>query len=135
GVYPSGSVIKPIIALAALEYGIITKDTSVVSTGVVSVGSWTFLDWKRGGHGITNVRKAIAESVNTFFYYIGGGYRSFPGLGIERLAAYFQKVYMGSTFDIDLPGEGAGFVPTPKWKEETKGEVWYIGDTYNVSIG
>lgn len=67
GEYPSGSTIKPIIAAAALQERIISSDTSFLSTGGLQVGQWSFPDWKAGGHGVTNVRKAIAESVNTFF--------------------------------------------------------------------
>lgn len=135
GEYPSGSTIKPTIAAAALQEKIITKNTTVNSTGGIRVKEWFFPDWKAGGHGSTNVIKAIAESVNTFFYYIGGGYNNFEGLNIDRLVKYFQLFGLGEKTGIDLPGERSGFVPTPEWKEEVKKEQWYIGDTYHVSIG
>jgi penicillin-binding protein 2 len=79
GTYPSGSTIKPVMAAAALEEGIITPKTSFLSTGGLRVGVWFFPDWLSGGHGATNVFKALANSVNTFFYYVGGGYRQFSG--------------------------------------------------------
>lgn len=135
GEFPSGSTIKPVMAAAALEEGIITENTSFLSVGGIRIGEWFFPDWKAGGHGQTSVRKAIAESVNTFFYYIGGGYQSFIGLGVDRIIKYEKLFGLGSQTGIDLPGEADGFLPTKKWKEETKGENWYIGDTYHLSIG
>lgn len=135
GEYPSGSTIKPIYASAALEENIINENTSFISSGGLRVGEWFFPDWKAGGHGVTNVRKAIAESVNTFFYYIGGGYNDFTGLGIEKMGAYAKLYGLGSQTGIDIVGEADGFIPTKEWKEETKGERWYIGDTYHAAIG
>ncbi len=135
GEYPSGSTIKPVMAAAALEEGVITEKTSFLSSGGLRIGEWFFPDWKAGGHGVTNVRKAIAESVNTFFYYIGGGFQDFIGLGIERIVKYEKMFGLGSQTGVDLPGEASGFLPSKEWKEKTKNEKWYIGDTYHVAIG
>ncbi len=135
GNYPPGSTFKPLMALAALEEGIIDKNKTFLSTGGLRIGRWFFPDWKYGGHGRTNVIKAIAESVNTFFYYIGGGYSDFTGLGVDKIVTYAKKFYLSYKLGIDLPGEASGFLPTRKWKEEVKGEPWYIGDTYHLSIG
>ncbi len=135
GSFPSGSSIKPAVAAAALEESIITAHSSVYSGGGISVGPWFFPDWRAGGHGLTNVRKAIADSVNTFFYLIGGGYENFKGLGIDKLIDYFKLFALGQQSGIDLPQEGRGFVPSPEWKREVIGESWYIGNTYHVSIG
>jgi penicillin-binding protein 2 len=135
GEIPSGSTIKLVIAAAALQEGIISENTSFLSNGGLSIGQWYFPDWKAGGHGTTNVRKALAESVNTFFYYIGGGYKDFVGLGLDRLVKYMHLFGLGEETGIDLPGESSGFVPTKEWKEEAKNETWYIGDTYHISIG
>lgn len=135
GTYPSGSTIKPVIASAALEEGLIDRSTSFLSTGGLKVGPWFFPDWKAGGHGLTNVTKSLAWSVNTFYYYIGGGYGSFLGLSVDRITGYLRRFGFGSSLGIDIPGEQSGFVPTKEWKEETKHEPWYIGDTYNLSIG
>jgi penicillin-binding protein 2 len=120
GEYPSGSTIKPIIAGAALQEKVISSNTAFLSTGGLRVGQWSFPDWKTGGHGMTSVRKAIAESVNTFFYYIGGGYGDFVGLGIDRMVQYLKSFHLGVKLGIDLPNEASGFVPTKDWKEETK---------------
>ena len=135
GEFPSGSVIKPIFASAALQEKIITAATSFLSNGGLRIGQWFFPDWKAGGHGQTDVRKALAESVNTFFYIIGGGYKDFNGLGVDRLAKYARLFGLGSITGIDLPGEHPGFVPSAEWKQKTKNEVWYIGDTYHFAIG
>lgn len=135
GMYPSGSTIKPVIAAAALQAGIITPRTTFLSTGGIRVAQWFFPDWRAGGHGPTEVRRAIAESVNTFFYMVGGGYEGFEGFGIERLAEALRTFGFGKRTGIELPSEAQGLVPTPQWKETTKGEQWYIGDTYHLSIG
>lgn len=135
GIYPPGSTIKLVVAAAALTEKIITPNTSFISSGGIRVSRWFFPDWKNGGHGITNVVKAIAESVNTYFYAIGGGWESFDGLGVERLGAYFRSFGLGERLGIDLPGEGRGFVPSIEWKEDAKNEPWYIGDTYHLAIG
>lgn len=135
GEFASGSTIKPVYAAAALMEGIITPSTSFVSVGGFAIGPYFFKDWKTGGHGVTNVYHAIADSVNTFFYIIGGGNESFDGLGVEKLMSYAALFGFGEPTGIDLPGEADGFLPSKQWKEETYGERWYIGDTYNVSIG
>ncbi|MBU0614062.1 penicillin-binding protein 2 [Patescibacteria group bacterium] len=136
GEFPSGSTIKPVYAAAALIEGVITPETSFISTGGLWVsGLWFFPDWRAGGHGVTNVYHAIADSVNTFFYYIGGGFEDFDGLGIERMMAWAKNFGFGNSTGIDLFGESSGFLPSPEWKWNTKGEIWYIGDTYHVAIG
>lgn len=135
GEYPSGSIIKPLIALAALEKKIITPSTTILSQGGIRIQSWFFPDWKAGGHGLTNLTKAIAESVNTYFFAIGGGYGNIEGLGIEGITSFAKKFFFTQKSDIDFPSEAEGFLPSKEWKQEVKNERWYIGDTYNVSIG
>ena len=135
GMYPSGSTIKPIIAIAALEEGLITEKTSFNSVGGIKIDKWIFPDWSKTGHGYTDVRKAIAMSVNTFFYYIGGGYKNFEGLGVDRIIKYAKLFGLGKQTGIDIVEEASGFLPTKKWKEEVKNENWYIGDTYHLAIG
>ena len=135
GELPSGSTFKPIVAAAALVEGLVDRNTSFLSVGGLQVGPYFFKDWKAGGHGITNVTRALAESINTFFYYIGGGYAQFTGLGVEKIVSYAARFGFGSELGVDLPGEADGFLPNKRWKEEAKGERWYIGDTYNLSIG
>lgn len=135
GIYPSGSTAKPVIATAALAEGVITPQTTVFSVGGLQIGPWFFPDWKAGGHGTVNVRNAIAWSVNTFFYHIGGGYNSFVGLGVDRLTKWMRNFGLGGKTGLDVFGEQPGFVPSQEWKKKTKAEDWFIGDTYNLSIG
>ncbi|HNV96788.1 MAG TPA: penicillin-binding protein 2 [bacterium] len=135
GEYPPGSTFKLIMAAAALQENIVDRNTSFMSNGGIKYGEWFFPDWKSGGHGSTNVLKAIAESVNTFFYTVGGGYNNFNGLGLEKIVEYAKKFGLSQKLEIDLPGEASGFLPSQKWKQEVKNEPWYIGDTYHLSIG
>lgn len=135
GEYPAGSTIKPLISAAALEEGLITENTSFLSTGGIRIGQWFFPDWLSGGHGRVDVRRAIADSVNTFYYYIGGGYQDFSGLGLDNLVKYSRLFGLGEKTNIDLLGEASGLVPTREWRERVKNERWYIGNTYHFSIG
>lgn len=134
GQYPSGSTIKPIVASAGLAEKVITASTKLdTSEGKISIGQWTFPDWKT--HGTTDVKQAIAESNNIFFYSVGGGYKNITGLGADKLSYYLKKFGFGSKTGIDLPGEQDGLVPTPEWKKKIKNESWYVGDTYHLAIG
>lgn len=140
GTYPPGSTIKPFIALAALEENLINPLRKIYAASAITVPHkydssivYTFPDWKE--HGLVNMIQAIAVSSNVYFYHLGGGYGNIPGLGIEKIQSYLERFGFGSRLEIDLPGEGAGIIPTPQWKKEIKGEEWYIGDTYHTSIG
>lgn len=140
GTYPPGSTIKPLIALAALEEGVVDSQTIINCQGGIYVPHkynpniiQYFGDWK--AHGPTGLIKAIAESCNVCFYYYGGGYKDFSGLGAKRLSEYLELFGLGEKLGIDLGGEAKGLVPTSAWKEKTKQEDWYLGDTYNLSIG
>jgi penicillin-binding protein 2 len=135
GQFPSGSVFKPFIAYAALKENVVTEHTSFLSTGGLSVGPYFFPDWKVGGHGITDIKKALADSVNTYFYIVGGGYGDVTGLGVERITDYARRFGFGAPTGVELPGEAAGFLPSKDWKQKTKGDKWYVGDTYHLSIG
>jgi penicillin-binding protein 2 len=135
GTYPSGSVIKPFLAVGGLQEGVITETTTVLSTGGITVGPWHFFDWKAGGHGVTDVKKAISESVNTFFYLLAGGDETHTGLGVEKIGKYLKEFGWGVPTHVDLPSEAVGFVPNPAWKKATFGESWYVGDTYHLGIG
>lgn len=143
GLYSPGSTIKPYIAMGALNEGVINANTKIFSNGQVEIPNpynkdkpTIFRDWKEGGHGWTDVRKALAESVNTFFYAIGGGYKDQPGLGISRIEQYVKLFQIGSKTDVDILGEVPGTVPSPEWKKKNfKDSVWRLGDTYNTSIG
>lgn len=135
GEYPSGSTFKPIVAAAALEENLISPFTPIQSSGGIRISQWFFPDWRAGGHGTTNVYHALADSVNTYFYVIGGGHNDFEGLGVAKITDYAHEFGLANTLGIDLPGEKSGFLPSKAWKEEVKQERWYIGDTYHLAIG
>lgn len=133
GEYPPGSPYKIMMAAAALEEGIVTEDTQINCSGSIHVGAWAFPDWK--AHGITDVRKAIAQSCDVFFYTVAGGWGDINGLGIKRMEIYAKMFGFGEATGIDLPGEQNGNVPSGDWKFKQFGEKWYIGDTYHAAIG
>jgi len=140
GTYPPGSTIKPLLAAAALKENIITPNQIINCAGSITVYHKYYPnifrvhhDWKI--HGPTNLIKAIAESCNVYFYTLGGGYGEIKGLGIEKINQYLKQFGLGKILGIDLPGEKQGLIPDENWKREKKGEDWYLGDTYNVSIG
>lgn len=133
GKYPPGSTIKPLIAAAALTEGTIDEHSSVTCQGAIHIGSFRFGDWNT--HGVTDVRKAIAESCDVFFYSVGGGYGNIAGLGMSRMKKYEEAFGLGRPTGIDLPGEDSGFIPDEKWKLERLEEKWYIGNSYHASIG
>lgn len=135
GQYPSGSIVKPLIATAALTERTITPSTTVLSVGGFKVGNDFFPDWKAGGHGLTNVTKAIADSVNTFFYAVGGGFDRIVGLGVDRIVEYLQRFGWGEKLGIDLPNEQDGLLPTKEWRTTQRASPWKLGDTYHLSIG
>ena len=133
GEYSPGSVLKPAVAVAALAEGIITPETSVECNGAIAVGSFQFRDWK--AHGTTDLKKAIAESCDVYFYHLGGGYGSISGLGMNKMKKYENFFGLGDFSGIDLPGEMKGLIPDEDWKMEKIGERWYTGDSYHASIG
>ncbi len=135
GQYPSGSIIKPFMASMALQEGEITPSTTINAPGEIKVGNYVYPDWKPGGFGLTDVRKAIAVSCDVFFYSVAGGWDKIKGLGVETIKKYLLKFGFGQKTGIDLPGEATGLVPDPAWKLKTKGESWYLGDTYHLGIG
>lgn len=134
GLYNPGSTIKPYIGMTALEEGTVSPDSYIQDCVSINIGDAVFRNWRQE-YGLFNMRKAIANSCNVYFYSIGGGYGNIKGLGITRIADYLKRGLADSLLEIDLPAENPGFVPTPAWKEEVKGEDWYLGDTFNVSIG
>ena len=142
GEFPSGSIIKPLFAAAALQEGIIDPHKKVYTQGFIEIPnpyhpgeSAIFKDWKN--HGWVDFYDAIANSVDVYFYMIGGGYHDQKGLGINRLKKYATAFGLGSRTGIDLPGEKGGSFPDPATKalSEPRDPIWRVGDTYNVSIG
>ncbi|MEX0919365.1 MAG: penicillin-binding transpeptidase domain-containing protein [Parcubacteria group bacterium] len=141
GLYTPGSILKPIIALGALNEAIISPQKKIMSTGSITVPNpydpskpSVFGDWK--AHGLTNMREALAVSSDVYFYSIGGGYEDQKGLGITKLEQYFRQFRITEKTGIDLNGEVEGVIPNPEWKKEKfDNDIWRLGDTYITSIG
>jgi penicillin-binding protein 2 len=134
GEYPPGSVVKPAMAAAALSEGVITPSTTIDGLGgVLNIGGFSFRDWK--AHGPSDVRTAIAESNDIFFYTVGGGYGNISGLGMSRMKKYYNLFGFGSPTGIDIGGESSGFIPDEQWKLDKLKERWYVGNSYHASIG
>jgi penicillin-binding protein 2 len=140
--YPPGSSFKPITGLAALQEGVATPSTTIVSHGYITVTNeydpsvvYVFHDW--AALGTLDFYGGISWSSDVYFYYLAGGKQDegFQGLGEERLARYARSFGLGEPTGVSLPGESAGLVPDAKWKERTVGEMWYVGDTYYFGIG
>ncbi len=130
--FPTGSVIKPLMGAAALQEGIINERTTIFAPSELCVpNKFTgledcFHDWTF--HGYSDIKRAIAESVNPFFYIIGGGHDNFAGLGAQRIKKYLELFGWSKKTGIDLPAEGQGILPTID-------NNWRLGDTYHFSIG
>jgi penicillin-binding protein 2 len=129
GTYSPGSTFKIVMAIAALEEGVITPDTKVFCPGHGTFYGRSFKCWKPGGHGLMDVRHAIEQSCNVFFYTAG------DKLGIDRIYKYAAMLGLVGKNGIDLPGEVDSLVPSPEWKMRTQKEKWYAGETISVSIG
>lgn len=142
GLYAPGSIIKPLIALAALNENIISPNKIILTYGSISVpnpyspGNYTvFRDWKN--HGEVDMYKALAVSSDAYFYTIGGGYGGIRGLGIDKIGKYAEMFGFNRKTGIDLLGEKEGVIPNPFFHEKLNPEnpVWRIGDTYHAAIG
>ena len=141
GLYNPGSTIKPFIGMAALEEKIVTPQDTIRDCVSISVPNpadqgnpYVFKNW-RVELGLFNLKKAIANSCNVYFFTVAGGHDKVKGLGAEKIVNYLKSAFTDSSLGIDMPGEDHGFVPTPDWKLQERGENWYLGDTYNISIG
>ena len=138
GQYPPGSTFKIVVAAAALEERVVYPDQKVICRGRIDLPSGhVFRDWLPSGHGPLGVVDAMAQSCDVYFYSVGGGWEpaGIRGLSPEKLGSYAQLFGFGTPVGLGLPGEEPGLIPTPAWKQHTKDEPWYLGDTYNISIG
>jgi penicillin-binding protein 2 len=127
--YPPGSTFKIITAIAALETGSIEPGTTVTCTGSYSAGSRSFGCWRKGGHGAISLHRAIVESCDVFFYIAGSR------TGIDGIARYARELGLGSPSGLDLVKERTGLIPDTEWKLRQRKDKWYLGETFNSSIG
>lgn len=131
GQYPQASTIKPFMGMAGLESGYATPRQRVRDPGYykLSFSSQIYRCWRRSGHGVVDLNKAIIISCDTYFYDLA--FR----MGIERMGEYLQGFGFGHTTGIEIGEELPGLMPSPNWKKASKGEIWYPGDTVVSGIG
>ena len=127
--YSPGSVFKIIMAIGGLTDGVIDTRSRVYCPGSAKIYNRRFRCWKRGGHGWVELRRAIKESCDVYFYQLG------KELGISRIAHYARLFGFGQPTGIEISGEKRGLVPDPEWSQEIRGTPWYPGETISVSIG
>src|SRR5262245_5912290 len=129
GQYPPGSVFKIVTALAALAEGVITPQTSVCCSGHYTYGEHTFRDWRTSGHGCMQLRQALTQSCDVYFYHVG------QLLGIDRLAHHANALGLGHPTGFEVGLEKSGLIPSSQWKRRVRGQPWYAGETISVAIG
>ncbi len=129
GTYAPGSTFKPMVALAALEAGVMTPETLVSCPGHFALGNTVWHCWKKGGHGTLNMRGAIKGSCDVYFY------ETARRLGIDRIAAMAKRFGLGQRLEFDIPGEAPGNIPTTQWNLGKYGVAWQLGETISAGIG
>jgi len=131
GVYPPGSTIKPFLAFSALEDNFIDRYFTIDDPGFFKLprSNHIFRDWKKKGHGIVDLKKAIYQSCDVFFYELANK------MGINNIFKSMNKFGFGQRTGIDISGEVEGLLPSKEWKKKRFDQVWYPGDTISVGIG
>ncbi|MFL2782118.1 MAG: penicillin-binding protein 2 [Rhodospirillales bacterium] len=129
GQYAPGSTFKMVVALAALEKGIISYRSNYLCTGSLELGDSIFHCWKEHGHGKMNLTSAIAQSCDVYFYEVA------KKLGIDAISSMARRLGLGQIFDIELAGEAKGLMPTRDWKKKNKNSSWQQGETLLAGIG
>ena len=129
GQYPPGSTFKMIVALAALREGVADVQRTIDCEGDFAVGGSRYRCWKKDGHGPTNLKKALRESCDVWFYQVG------LELGIDKLSAAAREFGLGAPVGYPLPGERSGVIPSQEWKHKHYNKPWYAGETVIASIG
>ena len=129
GQYPPGSTFKPVVVLAALESGLISKNHTVFCPGHMDLGDHRFHCWKRGGHGTMDAVGALRHSCDVWFYDVS------RRIGIDRIAEMARRFGLGDQLGLDLPHERPGLIPDIAWKKGAMGKSWTQGETLIASIG
>lgn len=131
GIYPPGSTIKPFHGLAGLQLGLVDWDFRISDPGYYHLpgDSHRFRDWKKGGHGIVDLNKAVTQSCDTYFYTLGGR------IGVDRFHDFFGQFGFGQKTGIDLDSEAFGTLPSKDWKRKRLKAPWYPGEMMSVAIG
>ena len=131
GIYPPGSTIKPFMALAGLELGLRTPSDTISDPGFYSLpgSSHRYRDWKKSGHGLVDVHKAVVQSCDTYFYRLA------VDMGIDSMHDYLSHFGFGQASGIDLLGESTGLLPSRAWKAKRSKQPWFLGETVIAGIG
>lgn len=129
GRYSPGSTFKMLVALTALERGVISPTGKVFCEGFVELGDGKFHCWRKGGHGLMDMDDALTQSCDVYFYEIA------RRVGIDRISEMAKRFGLGGPTGIDLPGEKGGLMPTKAWKKRVKGRPWHQGETLLAGIG
>ena len=129
GMYSPGSIFKIVVALAALEEGVVNPEEEIWCPGWLQLGNRTFRCWKKPGHGKVKLHRALVESCDVYFYTLG------KRLGVDKIAAYAKKMGLGTRTGFDLGFEKPGLVPTRAWKLREWGVPWQMGETLSLAIG
>jgi penicillin-binding protein 2 len=133
GLYPPGSIFKIVTATAGLEEGVINEETELEDNGEIRIGEYRYGNWYYDDYGRTeglvNVVKALRRSNDIFFYKVG------ELVGAEKLSDYARLFGFESNVGLEYLGAVSGTIPNPEWKEKTKGERWFLGNTYHMAIG
>jgi penicillin-binding protein 2 len=129
GAYPPGSTFKMVTALAALEAGAITPQTTVYCPGHLEFGGRRFHCWKRGGHGSVDLARSLTESCDVYYYEVA------QRAGIDAMAAMGRRLGLGQRHDLPMSAITEGVMPDKAWKRERHKADWRVGDTINAAIG
>lgn len=129
GTYPPGSVFKIVTSLAALEEGLIDAEEEIKCTGFIENNKRKFHCWKKNGHGLVKLNASISQSCDVYYYTLA------ERVGIEKMAIMAHKLGLGEKFDLPFSAVSQGLIPTKKWKRRHKKTPWFVGDSFNASIG
>lgn len=131
GQYPPGSVIKPMLAVAALDSGVTTRDRTIWDPGYFQLkeGGRRYRDWKRSGHGWVDLMDSVAESCDVYFYEVA------VEMGVDTMYEYLSAFGFGEDATLDVAGALNGLLPSRDWKRAARSAPWYPGDTVNMGIG
>ena len=129
GQYPPASTYKIVTAIAGLAEGVIDADTIIYCPGYYRFGNRTYRCWKHSGHGAVDLKRALAESCDVYFYQVG------QRLGVNRLASYAVRLGLGRKTGVEMEHEKGGLIPTADWKMKRYGKPWQEGETLSVAIG
>ncbi len=129
GAYPPGSTFKMVVALAALEAGVMRAGDAVHCGGSTQLGNRRFHCWKRGGHGSVDLRKSLSQSCDVYYYEMA------RRVGADAISAMAKRLGLGVRHDLPLPAISEGLMPDRAWKQTVRDEAWTVGDSFNYGIG